>query len=247
MHADVKVFDRSEAASRAGAESFAELARRAVAEHGRFSAALSGGDTPRAMYRMVADSPLCERIPWDHVHLFWGDERAVPPEHPRSNFKMAYEALISRVPIPPANVHRMRGELLATRAAQAYEEELRAHFSEPVPRFDLVHLGIGDDGHTASLFPDAPELAIDDRAVVASFDRAQDEPRITLTFPVIDAADHVEFLVLEPEKARVVAEVLAGGERGGRYPAHRVAPRGRLVWLLTEPAARMLPRTESRQ
>lgn len=184
--------------------------------------------------------PLRERIPWHGVHLFWGDDRAVPPDHARSNYGMAHDAFIKAVPIPSTHVHRMHGELSATLAATLYESELRAHFGDELPRFDLIHLGVGADGHTASLFPGAAELEIVDRMVVASLDRSRDEPRITFTLPVINAAAAVEFLVLDEARGEVVADVITGSSRGRTYPARRVAPEGQLAWLLSEPASRVL-------
>jgi 6-phosphogluconolactonase len=237
---DVQVHATAEAASRAGAESFVEHARRAIAARGRFDVALSGGDTPRRMYEMLAEEPLASRVDWARVHVFWGDERGVPPHHERSNYRMANLAFVSRVPIPAANVHRMRGEIAADEAATHYERELIAHFAagEGGVVFDLVHLGIGDDGHTASLFPDTRELEERARSVIATVDRSHDdEPRITVTFRVIDAARRVELLVLEAGKASVVRRVIEGGEPPARLPAIAIDPRGELAWILTEGAA----------
>jgi 6-phosphogluconolactonase len=238
----VELFASDEAASRAGAESFVACAERAITLHGRFAVALSGGDTPRAMYRMLAGPDLCERVDWSRVHLFWGDDRAVPPDHPRSNFGMAKEALIRSVPIPADNIHRIRGELDARAAADAYARELRDHFGDGPPIFDLVHLGVGEDGHTASLFPGDPALDECERTVIATVDRTRNEPRVTLTVPLLLAARRIEVLVLEAEKAEVVRAILACEQRPAELPAAVLADaRGEVVWLLSRAAASRLP------
>jgi 6-phosphogluconolactonase len=224
-------------ASRAGAESFARRARAAVERGERFSVALSGGSTPREMYRLLAAPEFRGRIPWEGVHLFWGDERCVPPAHPRSNYGMAEEAFIARVPIPRQNVHRVRGELSPRHAAPLYERELLDFFEGP-PRFDLIHLGLGSDAHTASLFPFDPLLRERERWVAATLQRPQGEPRVTLTLPTINAAARVEFLVLGAGKAEVVRSVAAGALDPFRLPAQGVRPQsGELIWILDQAAA----------
>lgn len=238
----IEVFASEEAACRAGAESFATCADRAIAAHGRFAVALSGGDTPREMYRMLAGPELRERIDWPRVHLFWGDDRAVPPDHPRSNFGMAEEALLRHLPIPADNIHRIRGELDARAAADAYARELHDHFGDDLPVFDLVHLGVGEDGHTASLFPGDPALDEYERTVLATVDRARNEPRVTFAVPLLLAARRVEVLVLEPEKAEVVRAILARERRPDELPATVLHDaRGEVVWLLSQVAASRLP------
>ena len=242
---EVHVFPSDAGASHAGAASFVEQARLATAERGRFIVALSGGDTPRAMYELLAQEPFVSMVPWERVHLFWGDDRAVPPDHPRSNYRMARRACIGRVPIPDANVHRIQGELPADEAARRYEQELEHVFGDVhIPVFDLVHLGIGRDGHTASLFPHTDALAETEAWVTTNVDRAHgNEPRVTLTFPVINAARRVEVLLLEPEKAELVRKVVAGEGNVEELPARGIAPHGPVVWLLTEGAAsRLRPR-----
>jgi 6-phosphogluconolactonase len=237
----ILTFPTAAEAFRASAERFAEIAREAVAERGRFTVALSGGTTPRAAYAMLAEEPLRGSIPWEHVHLFWGDERCVPPGHVRSNFRMANEAFVSRVPIPPENVHRMRGEIPPERAAEEYAQELAADFGEGVPRFDLVHLGLGTDGHTCSLFPFDPLLLERGRTVAAALYRPLGEARITLTFPVVNAAAHVEMLAPGGDKAAVVQKVIEGPRDPLRIPAQGVRPSGGdVVWLLDEAAAARL-------
>jgi 6-phosphogluconolactonase len=231
--------DTAAEAASASAERFAELAEKGVRENGRFSVALSGGSTPRAAYRLLATEPYRSRIPWEAVHLFWGDERCVPPGHERSNFRMANEAFVSGVPIPPANVHRMRGELPPERGAAEYAAELAGYFGEGVPRFDLVHLGVGSDGHTCSLFPFDPFLLEREKTVVTALLRSLGEPRITLTLPVVNAAACVEMLAPGADKAEVVWKVLRGPRDPARLPAQAVRP-GEMVWVLDRASAARL-------
>lgn len=234
---------------RAAAGLFARLARQAVADRGRFFVALAGGSTPRGVYECLAESPFRERIPWDRFELFWGDERSVPPEHPDSNFRMAWDALLSRVPIPPGQIHRMPGEAAdPQRAASEYELELSRVFGIPPqaepPVFDLILLGMGTDGHTASLFPDSPALQEKKDWVVAT--RAPVEPagRMTLTPGVLDRARCVAFLVAGDAKADTLARVLEGHETPHRLPAQSVerhgSGAGRRVWIVDRAAASKL-------
>lgn len=226
------------AAARAVAESFTRHAAAAVDARGRFSAALTGGSGPVEAYHLLAEEPFRSRIPWDGVHLFWGDERCVPPGHARSNFRMANEAFVSRVPIPPGNVHRMRGELRPEEGAAQYAEELAAFFGEGTPRFDLVHLGVGPDAHVASLFPFSDPLRERDRAVTTNLHLPLGEPRITLTLPVLNAAARVEMIVIGRSKADVVWTVLRGPIDPFRFPAQFVRPAdGEMMWMMDRDAA----------
>lgn len=219
------------ALARDAAQQFVELARRAVEQRGRFCVALTGGGSPVELYRMLGSEPLASQIPWEAVHLFWGDERAVAPAHPRSNFGMADRLLVSRVPIPPANVHRMRGELGAERGAEQYRDQLQVVFGE-WPRLDLVHLGLGGNGHVASLFPfDLPRLVERERWVMATVNPENGEPRITLTLGVLNAAARVEFLIPSEEKVQMARSAMSGPLDPFRIPAQLVRPRaGELVW-----------------
>lgn len=238
LRATVEVHPDAHGAARATAQGFARRAREAVAERGRFSVALSGGTAPRESYALLAEEPLRSAIPWEGVHLFWGDERCVPPGHARSNFGMANEAFVSRVPLPPGHVHRMPGELPPARGAAAYAAELEAFFGGGVPRFDLVHLGVGPDAHTASLFPFDDSLRERDRLVVPVLHRPTGEWRLSLTAPVLNAAARVEFLALGASKAEVVRAVVRGAPDPFRLPAQLVRPRdGEVVWMLDAPAA----------
>lgn len=235
------IHPHAHAAAHAIAESFARQATAAVDARGRFSVALTGGSGPVKAYRLLGEAPFRSRIPWDGVHLFWGDERCVPPGHARSNFRMANEAFVSRVPIPPGNVHRMRGELPPATGAARYAEELAAFFGDGVSRFDLIHLGVGPDAHVASLFPFSGPLRERDRAVTTNLELPRGEPRITLTLPVLNAAARVEMVVVGAAKADVVWTVLRGPRDPFRFPAQFVRPvDGELAWMLDHDAAARL-------
>jgi 6-phosphogluconolactonase len=237
----IHVHPDAHAAAVAGAESFAQAARAAVEARGRFSVALSGGTAPRETYALLAREPYLSLVPWDGVHLFWGDERCVPPGHPRSNFAMANAAFVSRVPVPRENVHRMRGELPPPVGAAACAEELEAFFGPGIPRFDLVHLGLGPDGHTCSLFPFHALLRARDRAVGVALHRPLGEWRLSLTAPAVNAAARVEVLALGAGKAEVVRKVLAGPRDPFRLPMQLIRPiYGEMAWMLDAPAAARL-------
>lgn len=240
----VRVLDDSEALAEAAARLVADAAAAAVAARGRFTLALAGGETPRATYARLATPPVSERVDWRRTWVFFGDERGVPPEHPDSNYGMARATLLAQVPVPPSQVHRLRGETEDPEAAAAeYAKTLAATFGTrrgEVPRFDLVLLGLGVDGHTASLFPGSPVLKEIFRTVVAVHAAAAAVPqRLTLTLPVFNAAARVIFLVAGAEKAKVVKAVLADRVL---LPAAMIRPdSGELVWLLDRAAAALLP------
>ncbi|HEU4884775.1 MAG TPA: 6-phosphogluconolactonase [Longimicrobium sp.] len=231
----------AQTASAALAESFAEQAIQAVGARSRFSVALTGGSGPVRAYRLLGEEPFRSRIPWEGVHLFWGDERCVPPGHARSNFRMANEAFISRVPIPPANVHRMCGELGAREGAAAYARELEAFFGPGVPRLDLIHLGVGPDGHVASLFPFSDALRERGRTVTTNLHLPLGEPRLTLTLPVLNAAARIELPVMGAAKAVIAWTVLRGPIDPFRFPAQFLRPAdGEVVWVMDAAAASRL-------
>lgn len=216
----------------------AEWARESVARRGAFTLALSGGRSPQKLYERLSRSPYDVAIPWSQVHFFWGDERCVPPNDPASNFGMAARCLLCRLAPPPNHVHRPPAEVSPPdRAARLWEDDLRAFFGESggFPRFDLVLLGVGEDGHTASLFPDSPALAEQSRwtAAVDGNRGKPPLPRLTLTLPVLNCARRVMFLVSGSGKAEVVRAILDDPEGAGRqYPAARVSAEERLIWLL---------------
>jgi 6-phosphogluconolactonase len=241
MDAEVVVLPDPGALAHEAARRFIALAREAAGSRGRFSVALSGGSTPVELYCLLAEEPYRSQIPWEAVHLFWGDERCVPPDNPNSNYHLADETLVSRVPIPPENVRRVRGELEPASAARDYEQEIQDFFCGPHARFDLILLGLGEDGHTASLFPDSPALVETERLVVAATAVYQDRPaqRVTLTLPVLNSARHVLFLVTGSAKAGAVQAVLEGADE--QLPARQIQPMaGQLTWLLDAEAARLL-------
>lgn len=235
--AEIEVFPDREALSRAAAEALCREAQRAVEGRGRFALALSGGRTPRRLYELLAHE-YREKLPWERVHLFWGDERLVPPDHPESNYALAREALLSQIEIPPENVHRVPvglgppGERVV---AEAYERDLRSFFAGEGALFDLVLLGVGADGHTASLFPGEPALEEREcwvRAVLAPPNYGIRQ-RITLTLPALNRARAAFFLVAGAEKRRVVREILQAPEEAERrHPAARVRPLERALWFL---------------
>ena len=234
--------------SREAAARFQRLADDSIAAAGRFSVALSGGSTPRALYGLLAEPPFREAIDWPRVHLFWGDERFVPPDHPDSNYRLARETFISRASIPAGNVHRIPTEGRHPEAAATqYEETLHRFFAVPkggVPRFDLVLLGLGADGHTASLFPGSPALSESHRLVVATHVPKLAAWRLTLTPPMLRGARHVVFLVSGSEKAHALQEVLEGPYDPERLPAQLVRlEEGDVTWLVDEAAASLLQRS----
>ena len=240
MGVDVKILPDSAALAQAAAQEFHKLADAAVQERGRFCVALSGGNTPRAIYSLLASEH--KELPWDRIHVFFGDERHVPLDHPDSNFRMATESLLSKVPIPEKNVHRIRAELEADIAATEYEQELVNFFhldNQEMPRFDLIFLGIGEDGHTASLFPGSNALTETSRRVVANWVEKFKTFRITFTFPVLNHAAEVAFLVSGADKAQILNEIISPGAR--KYPTQSVQPEnGRLLWLVDQDAGSLL-------
>lgn len=237
---DLRVFTDGAELARAAVEEFTRRAEEAIHARGLFAVALSGGSTPRRLFALLADpeEPFRDRIDWRAVHLFWGDERHVPPDHPESNFRMARETLLDRVAIPAANIHRVRGEEPdAARAAALYEDEMRAFF-HGAPRFDLVLLGLGADAHTASLFPETAAVRERERWVVAPRVEKLGAFRITLTPAVFDRAAAVIFLVQGEEKAGALRAVLARGRDPERLPAQAVHPQdGEILWLVDRAAA----------
>jgi 6-phosphogluconolactonase len=227
--------------ARAAAEHFVTLAAEAIATRGQFGVALSGGSTPRATYALLASDELAAQVDWARVHVFWGDERCVPPGHPDSNHRMAREALLDRVPVLAENVHRIRGEINPEEAAADYERTLCSFFAQhpegPSARFDLILLGMGEDGHTASLFPGTAALNEQMRWVVAHYVDKLRAWRVTLTPVVINAAAQVTFIVSGAGKADPLRQVLTGPYRPDALPAQIVRPiGGRLLWLTDEEA-----------
>lgn len=226
-------------------EDLDELAKRAArwiadiagAASGRIAISLSGGSTPRRLYGLLADPPFRDAMPWDRIHWFWGDERFVPPDHPDSNFRMVREALLSRAPVPVANIHPVDTSGAPADSARAYEATLKSYYGgdalDPArPLFDIELLGLGPDGHTASLFPGTTVLTERQRWV-AEVVGAKPEARITLTYPPLESSRHTAFLVAGSDKRAPLARVLAGDRE---LPAGRLHPAGELVWFVDKAA-----------
>jgi 6-phosphogluconolactonase len=225
----------------AAADEVLRATTEAVAEHGRFTIALSGGSTPRTLYTLLAAN-ASHNLPWDKMFFFFGDERHVPPNDPESNYRMANESLLSKVPIPPENIFRLPTENRdAEVVAETYEQTLRKFFDVhpgEFPRFDLILLGLGGDGHTASLFPETKALQEKSRLVVANWVEKLKTHRITFTLPLLNAARTVAFLVSGTDKAAILHEVLEGNAPGEKYPSRLVKPAdGKLIWFVDRAAA----------
>jgi 6-phosphogluconolactonase len=218
-----------------------------VREKGLFTLVLAGGSTPRTLYSLLGsrDEPFRAELPWDSMHFFWGDERHVPPDHPDSNYRMAHEAMLSGVPVPSENIHRIKSENPdAAKAADEYELTLSEFFKVTegqFPRLDLILLGIGPDAHMASIFPDSPVINEKSRFVVATWVAKFNSSRITLTPPVLNNAAAVIFLVTGREKAKALHEILEGDYQPERFPAQLIrANQESVLWLVDQQAATML-------
>jgi 6-phosphogluconolactonase len=241
----------ADALMRLAADAFVFWTRKAIERRGKAHVALSGGSTPKALFALLATQPYAQQVFWDRVHVWWGDERDVPATHADSNFRMADETLLQRVPIPRANVHRVRTELGAEQAAMHYETEIKFAFGQIAvdpetgavldgagwPVFDLILLGMGDDGHTASLFPGSDALNEQARSVTSHFVEKVGMRRITFTAPLINAADTVLFLVSGAGKAPMLKNVLLGEVNAAQWPSQLIAPHGKLFWMTDAAAA----------
>jgi 6-phosphogluconolactonase len=243
MKPEIRIFKDLEDLSRAAADIFVEQAAQSIIERNRFLVALNGGGTPNRLFQLLA-TEYQDQVEWDKVHVFWGDERCVPPDDAGSSYGQAREVLLSYVPIPETNIHRVEGELGPAEASKEYAFTLKEFASPPLdwPRFDLVYLGMGEDGHTASLFPGSlVDVAEPTLPVTAHY---QDRPanRVTLTPIVFNSALMVVFMATGEKKAITFAEVVSGGYNPAQYPAQRISPKdGRLIWLVDEAASSMLP------
>lgn len=251
MAVDLDILPDLDALADATARRFVSAANEAIRARGRFLVALPGAATPRLTFERLAREPLVSQVGWSHVQVLWGDERCVPPNHRESNYRMACETLLNRIPIPATNVHRIHGEDEPRAAAMSYETMLRSLLRTPIgpPRaapgvcIDLVIMGLGDDGHTASLFPGSAALSEPMRWVVAAYSSADSMWRVTLTPAVFNAAAEVIFLVAGASKTGVVKRVLEGLHHPDMLPAQAIAlSHGRLHWLLDAAAAADLDR-----
>lgn len=232
----IKIFPDAASLAQATAAQFVELACQSISTDQRFSVALSGGSTPQPVYELLATNAFSRKVDWKRVRVFFTDERCVAPEHPDSNYRATRLRLLDKVPIQAANVHRIHGELSPTDAAMLYQDELRSVLGEN-GRFDLILLGMGTDGHTASLFPGSEALEERDRDAVATYVEALCAWRVTLTLPAINAARHILVLVSGSEKAAALSRVLSGE----LLPAGRVNPEsGVLAWYVDQAAAASL-------
>jgi len=239
--AEIRILTTPQELFAAAAEEVIHAADEAIKVRGKFTLALSGGSTPKALYNLLATNARTA-LPWERMYFFWGDERHVPPNDPDSNYRMVTEAMLSKVPIPPANVFRIEAENPdASAAAAAYEQTLRKFFqleANGVPRFDLILLGMGPDGHTASLFPATEGLKEKSRLVIANWVEKLKTHRLSFTLPVLNAAHTVAFLVSGTDKAPALKAVLEGNDPGEQYPAKLVQPKdGKLIWFLDRAAA----------
>ncbi|MGA2989554.1 MAG: 6-phosphogluconolactonase [Candidatus Korobacteraceae bacterium] len=255
---ELRVYGDPERLASAAAELFVSAAAEAITARGRFRVALAGGSTPRRAYELLATDAFKGRVDWDHVDIFWGDERYVPADDRDSNYRMTADALLRHVPVPTANVHRVPTEISPpSAAAAAYENEIRQSFggSSALPQFDLIYLGLGTNGHTASLFPHSPALKETSRLVLADFvagvipphpakrdkNRLAGDPghawRISMSAPLLNRGRTVAFLIAGREKAQVLRDVLLGPRDPERLPAQLIVPEGNLLWLADAAAA----------
>jgi 6-phosphogluconolactonase len=242
----IRLFADAEAISRAAAEEFVARAKEAIAVRGLFTVALSGGSTPKRMYQLLADPPFRDQVDWSKVQIFWGDERSVPPDHNDSNYHMASEAMLRKLPIAAGNIHRMEAERSDRDvAARAYESVLASVFKATpggeAPSFDLILLGMGPDGHTASLFPHTTALKERSRWVVVNYVAKFATDRMTFTVPVLNRAREVLFLIAGTDKADPLHEVLEGAPNSELYPSQFVKPAaGKLIFFVDRAAAAKL-------
>jgi len=249
MNYQIRVFIDLEELNHYAAGLFIEQAAKAIEQHGQFLTALNGGGTPIRLFQLLA-AEYRDKVNWDKVQIFWGDERCVPQDDPGSSFGQARDVLLRRAPIPASNIHRIKGELEPAEASRDYALTLREFASPPFdfPRFDLVYLGMGEDGHTASLFPGSPvEVTEPTLPVIAHY---QDRPanRVTLTQLVFNQARTVVFMATGDKKAVTLAEVLSDRYNPQMYPAQRIEPKdGRLIWLVDRDAAGRLPKELTRK
>jgi len=238
----IHVFKNSAELSKAAAELFAQAAREAVRENGRFTVALTGGSSPVQLYTLLTQKPYVNQIPWEKLFVFWGDERWVPLTDDRSNYKMALDTLLSKVPVPASQIFPMWSkEASPEEFAQQYENQLHQQFNNSTPQFDLILLGMGDDGHTASLFPGTSVLAEKEKWVQAYYLEPQQMHRITLTAPIINQAKKILFLTYGEKKALALYEVLEGERNPTNYPSQLIQPQqGEAMWLVDDAAAKKL-------
>ena len=246
MNPELRIFQDLEFLSRSSAALFIDLAVQSIKDRGRFLAVLTGGSTPVRLYQLLAEEKG-GNVEWNKIHAFWGDERKVLPDDPESNYGQARGLLLSHVDIPDGNIHRIRGEISPLEASKDYDQVLK-QYAPPHsewPRFDLVLLGMGEDGHTASLFPGSPVDALTPTLAVTAHYEDRPAERVTLTPPVINSARSIVFMVVGANKASTLSKVLNGPYQPDLFPAQRIAPKdGKLIWLVDQAAASQLPGKE---
>jgi 6-phosphogluconolactonase len=236
---NVEILPDLEAISHEAASLFVDASKDSITMRKKFAVAVSGGLTPRRLYTLLSVAPYRDQVDWQKVHFFWADERCVPKEDEASNFKTVFDRLLSKVPIPNENIHRIKGEEDPEKAARDYEADMREFFgASGLPAFDLVLLGMGEDGHTASLFPGSKSLEETARLAVPVYLGEPYGNRITLTLPVLNNAAQILFLVAGSSKATVLSEILSNGEKKNEFPTGRIRPaRGTVIWLIDREAA----------
>ena len=249
MKPKLRIFDDLEKLSVHAANLFSEQAARSILERGQFLVALNGGGTPTRLFQLLA-TDFHDKVEWARVHVFWGDERCVPPDDAGSSYGQARELLLSRVSIPESNIHRIKGELTPVEAAKEYSLLLKQYASPPLdwPRFDLVYLGMGEDGHTTSLFPGSPVNVSEPALPVTAHYQDRPANRVTLTQLVFNSASMIVFMATGEKKAITLAEVLSDRYNPELYPAQRIDPKdGQLIWLIDKDAASKLPKKITRK
>lgn len=247
---DLCVYKDAEELARAGAQLFVDGVAEAQRARRRFRVALSGGSTPKRVYQLLAAPEFSNRIDWSRVDLFWGDERYVPADDRESNYRMTAEALLDHVPVPSVNIHPVPTEISPpAAAATAYEEEIRRVFGEPtsLPEFDLIYLGLGSNGHTASLFPHSPALHESSRLVIADFVTEVNTWRISMSAPLLNHGRRIAFLIEGTQKAQVLHDVLLGPRDPERLPAQLISSQGELLWMVDAAAAALVSRAGERR
>ena len=246
MIPEIRIFKDIDAVSRGAADLFLETASEAFTERGRALVAISGGNTPLRLFRLLASEPFRNQLNWQAVHIFWADERCVPADDPESNYGQARRAFLDKFPIPEKNIHRVNSDADPAEASKEYADTLRDFLDPPFewPRFDLIFLGMGDDGHTASLFPGSQvDVSAPTQAVTAQY-QGRPANRVTLTPRVLNSARQIVFLVSGENKAEILARVLdEENYQPELYPVQRVRPlEGRIVWMIDQTAASKLPK-----
>ena len=243
MTSIINIYPDEETLVEQSADKISGLIHQTLTEQEICTFVLSGGSTPEALYSKLSSVPYNHTIQWGKVHFFWGDERCVPPGHADSNYRMAKESLLDHIELPPENIHRISGEISPGTAAEEYEQAVRKYVPDGngLPRFDITLLGIGDDGHTASLFPDTPVLKEQKKLVASVHVPALASWRITLTYPVINNSKSILFLVKGASKAKIIGQVLSGSNPDNRYPVQNINPQdGQVIWFLDKEAAAKL-------